>query len=832
MGSARFWFLISFSASALWAERKVRSLRLLVLSGTVGVAAIVSVLSLSFFLQSSLISSSSELLAGDRQLTSPRALPATWLAQAGAFGLQHSLAVEFRTMIFAKDESTLVLAKAVSDNYPLKGQLRLGDGSEHVREGSLYVQPRLVSLLSLDVGSDSDIWVGDRSLGVTAALVSEPDLSLDIGGLQPRVLMHLNDVESTNVLSLGSRSTWRYFFAGDQPDLQRYDTWLDSRLTSAQRYEGVEGARPAIADALAKAETFLLLSACLATLLSTVAIALSSQQYAAQGLLSVALLKTLGLQSRDVVLVYFSKLLLIAMLVVGLGFLGGQLGAYVLYALVNALMAGASHVSAYITQWSTLGIAALTAVITIFGFGFAQIYPLRGVSPQLILRPERGQLPSVSALLPITSVCLILTLLLSYTGSPVLVLMFVGLGVGLVAVCLILSYLILKMLALVNDRAFGSSSGLAVGTILAQRRKAMFQAVVYSVAISLVLVMAIVRHSLVSQWQAQLPADAPNHFLLNIRDSNLAQIEQFFENELLSVAHLYPIVRGRLTHINDSPVKVAVTKDIAALNRELNLSWRDTLPSDNRLTSGRWFGDSKTKRGVSVESDLASKLGLGVGDQLRFDIGGELIEVPVISIRTVEWDSMQPNFYMLFDSASLKSFPKTYITSVFISDDQKTSLNKLAKEFPTVSVLELDGLISKISGIVAKVTAILGFVFLLALFSSVLVVIAVLFSDINSRTKHSALLRVFGVKAVMIRRSYFIEFFIIGLIASISAVVCAQLAVGAASTYLIGSPVVANGVILIGIPLVCALGLGVFATLLLHTSVKATPMQSLREELG
>ena len=145
-----------------------------------------------------------------------------------------------------------------------------------------------------------------------------------------------------------------------------------------------------------------------------------------------------------------------------------------------------------------------------------------------------------------------------------------------------------------------------------------------------------------------MPADVPNHFAINILPDQVEEFGQFMKEAGVVTAQLYPMVRGRLVKINNTAVQKAVTKEERsdnALNRELNLTWTTRLQEDNRILSGRWWRPRDTgKPRVSVESQLAERLEIELGDELGFSIGGQTISARVTSIRYVKWDSFRPNF--------------------------------------------------------------------------------------------------------------------------------------------------------------------------------------------
>jgi len=181
----------------------------------------------------------------------------------------------------------------------------------------------------------------------------------------------------------------------------------------------------------------------------------------------------------------------------------------------------------------------------------------------------------------------------------------------------------------------GNAWRLALVGLYRHRRASLSQIAVFAMTLMLAATLILVRTSLLDDWQSQLPEDTPNHFLINIAPEAVDEVDAFWAERGHPLEKLYPMVRGRLTELNGKPVKEAVTKDerVGALNRELNLTWMEELPEDNGIVAGQWFTNGQTD-GVSIEAELAGKLGVEVGDELGFTIGSEKITETVTSVRT------------------------------------------------------------------------------------------------------------------------------------------------------------------------------------------------------
>jgi putative ABC transport system permease protein len=270
-----------------------------------------------------------------------------------------------------------------------------------------------------------------------------------------------------------------------------------------------------------------------------------------------------------------------------------------------------------------------------------------------------------------------------------------------------------------------------------------------------------------------LPDDAPNQFAINILPETRTAFTEFLRSEGIHSAPVYPVVRGRLTAINGTPVRQAVTKeaqDNNALHRDLNLTWSATLPADNRIVAGEWVNEI-TDKGVpvSVEAKLAERLGLKLGDALEFLVANQTFSAHIASLRSVEWDSFRPNFYMIFPPGVLEQFPGSAMTSFYLAPGQQAVLQRLVAQFPAVTVLDVGALLGEVRRIFEQVTLAVEYILVFVLLASLAVLFAVLAASHDERIQEGALLRALGASRRQVRSGHFAEFALLGLLAGLLA---------------------------------------------------------------
>jgi len=229
------------------------------------------------------------------------------------------------------------------------------------------------------------------------------------------------------------------------------------------------------------------------------------------------------------------------------------------------------------------------------------------------------------------------------------------------------------------------------------------------------------------------------------------------------------MVRGRLIEINGRPVNIEDYDDTRArrlAQREFNLSWADALASDNHIVRGRWWSSAQDDTAeFSVEQGLAETLGMHLGNVLSFRVAGQVVRAPITSLRHVAWDSFRANFFVLAPPGLLDNFPATYITSFHLAKERKTLLRELVGRFPSVTVLDVDALMTQVRRIADRVTVAVEYIFLFAVAAGLLVLYAAIHATRDERIYESAVLRVLGASRGQVLRAILAEFGLLGALA-------------------------------------------------------------------
>ena len=771
---------LSLTGKILAREWRSGELGILLLALVLAVSVVVGVSSFVSRLQAALLAESARFLAADMVVVSRAPMPQDWTVKAEEMGLKRSQSVGFPSMAVADaDHMALVSIKAVSDGYPLRGDLQwssepygaLLSNREIPGAGEVWLAPRLFSLLQLDMGDQ--IFVGEASLTVTGAVRGEPDATTAVFGFGPRVLMNTHDIPATGVIQPGSRVEYRLLLGGTREAVESFSEWVTPLLGQGQRLDSVEGSQPRIGDTLDRAKGFLLLAGSLAVVLASSAMTLASRRFGERHTQYVAILKSLGAQSGQISQLYANSLLL-------MGLLGATVGCALgwgLQELFIRVLGDLLPVDPGAAGWQPILIGGVTAMVCLVFFAWPPLRRLGQASPLRVLRADIDLADAQRPLDFVLGGLAIVGLMWWYSGSAFItaavvlgLLVVVALGFG--AARFLLS----------GGRRVGGFAGsiwrVALAGLQRRGRANALQMVIFAMAIMLMLLLSVVRSSLITQWQAQLPPDAPNHFLLNLAPDERQSLVDFFAANHIPSEEMYPMTRGRVFSVNDEPLpKWEETEtDDAPRQREANFTWSDALPAGNELVEGSWWSADESAPLVSLEESFARDVGAVVGDQLSLRIGADTLEVIVGSIRRVDWQSMRPNFFMVFPRQVLEPYPGMYMTSFRLLAEEKPLLNELVSRLPTVTVIELDVVIREMRSVVDQVARALELVLLVILLAGGLVLISGVRSSLDARLRESALLRALGAGSNLILGALWIEFLVLGGMAGALASVGAEVA--------------------------------------------------------
>ncbi|MFZ5841976.1 MAG: ABC transporter permease [Pseudomonadota bacterium] len=767
----KLWRLALATLRREWRSSEIR---VLLLALAIGVGSVSTTGFLGDRLDRAITERGGDFLGADAQLSSPTQLDPELLdtdpLKTGS--LQQSNGLEFASMLAKGDAFQLASVRAVDGQYPLRGKVVIAPDvaatgtvqKAQPNPGEIFVDGQLLTLLNVMVGDSVE--VGAAEFRIAGIVQDEPGRAGAVFGLAPRVFMRLDEVGKTEVVQPGSRVTWLYYFAGEPEVVSAFVKDSKPKLTSSQRLVGGREGSEAVSGAFARTSKFGSLASLVSLLMATLAVALAARRYALRHFDQAALMRCFGLASADLRSFYALQLLLLGLIGSLMGLLIGYGGHWLL------LQSFAPELAERLPPVSPMPVIAGlgSGLLALSGAALPSLLRLSQVPPLRVLRREMVPLTRGAWALVLLSLSLLVLLCWWYAGSVRMVAIFIGALVAFALLLWGLSLVTLQSGHLLRKLSPGALR-FGIAQLLRHRYAASVQLGAFALALLLMGSVALVRTDLIDSWQQQLPPDAPNHFLVNIAPEQNAQVSAFLAERNLNVSRSYAMVRGRLTGKAGKDIKEMVpesAREDNQLRRELNLTWSDELPPNNTITAGEWHASSTTAQ-ISMEDKLAKRLGIQIGDVLTFTIADREISLPVTSFREVKWDSMQPNFFVIFSPGALDGYPASFISAMHVPSEDTTTLPAFVQAFPTVTVIALDRIIRDVQKVIAQVVVAVELLLSFLLLSGVAVLIAALLASLDERRREAVVLRTLGASRGFLQRSLLAEFTLLGLLAGLLA---------------------------------------------------------------
>ncbi|HSX59333.1 MAG TPA: FtsX-like permease family protein [Tahibacter sp.] len=762
--------VLRFAARALRREFRHGELRTLAAALVLAVAALTAVATLGQRVERAIVASAAELIGGDLGVAARREIAPEFFAEAQRLGLRTNRSAEFPSVVFAAGKSQLAQVNATDGNYPLRGVLQIRDASGADLEvaapkaGHVYADGLLLSALGVKPGDTLEL--AGRPLAVGGEILRQPDGG-QMFSLAPRLVVALSDAQDSGLLGVGSRARHRLMLAGGADALARFQAWAKPRLKDGAQLVTVAEAQQNLRSAFERGESFLRLAALLSALLSGIAVALAAQRYARRKVDEVALLRALGLGKHRVLAILSLTVLLLGLpaCVLGAG-LGLALQQGVLTYAGNLLPAAAPAPS----PMPALAAMAVGLAVLV-GFALPPLAKLRDVPPMRVfqraiaMRPRRFDL--LYLLPPAVAFGLIASQSSSAAIATALGTSLAGVAAATLAIGLVLIWLLRRV-----GRSLPGALRFGLANLARRRGLSLIQATALALSFTALLLLAVVGPGLLAAWRADLPAETPNHFLLNLQPEQRERVERQLQALGAKNLNVLPLAVGKLVAINGKAPRAEDYDDRRAaswINGETRLSWSDTLPESNVLKAGSWFDGKAATPQISVERVWVDMLHLKLGDTMSFTIGDRTIEATIASIREVDWTSFRVNFFVLLDPASAQALPHSFIASYWLPPARAVELRAVSREFPNLSMIDINAILDRVRDIIDRVSsavmAVLGF----SLVAGLLVLIAALNVSAEERRFETAMLRTLGARRGQLLATVLGEFALLGLIAGLIA---------------------------------------------------------------
>ena len=776
-------------------------LRILFAALVLAVMAVTAVGFLTDRAERALALEANKLLGGDAVLRADEPVPEHLLQLAQAPGLRHTRTTAFASMISAGEAVQLGEVRAIGEGFPLRGTflIQAAEGGPETiaaavpRPGTAWISRAGAQVMGVGVGDR--IGVGTLSLTVAALVVQEPEASLNYLNSGPKVFFNLSQLGESGLVQPGRRITSRLVVAGTPTTVDAFVARTRPWLGRGQRLETAADARPEIRSALDRADRFLGLAALVSVVLAAIAVAMAARRHAARHLAGSAVMRCLGASQRTLVGIHVGELLFLGLFASTVG----VLLALGLQAAVGGYLEQVLRVAIPAASWRPALEGLGVGLTVLMAFGLPPVLALRRVPALRVLRRDLDAGEPSAWVVSILGLAGLALLLWWKAGSATLGTAMLGGIAATLAVLGLIAYALVWLLRRVRTRLQGPWR---YGLANVSRRPAASIAQIASLGLGLMVLMLLtfVRTDLLSRWQQAMPADAPNRFVINVQQDQVAPVTRQLTAQGVRDPLLFPMVRARLVSMNGKQV---TGRDFAArggrarrlAEREFNLSFGKGIGDDNEVVAGRFWSTQAPPRAaeISVEQEFAESLGWKVGDRVGFDIAGQVFEATITSLRRVEWESFRPNFFVVASPGALDGYPASYIGGVHVPKVRAPTLTRdLVRAFPNLTVIDVDAVLDQVRGTVDQVSRVVEAIFYFSLAAGVLVLLASVSASQDERLREAAIMRVLGGTRRQLLLAQASEFTAIGLLTGLVAAIAATVLAGVVAREVFDLPFTAD----------------------------------------
>lgn len=754
----------------LFKELKSGELNLLALGVLLAVMCLSSVAILIQGVERGLNNAMGTLLGGDRALISPVPIDQEIMEKVnalGSLGLKNAQIVTFYSMLSHEDDLTLAEVKAVSNTYPLKGEVRVSDNLftqdyavDFPQKGKVWLEATLFSLLDTKIGDT--IQIGEANFTVEKVLTFEPDRTGEGINFAPHALINLEDLEKTAVIQPGSRQNYYLLLTGNPSVLKQFDDWINPRLSQhkgTERYLSAVDSRPTFKTIFDQTTQYLYLVVAINVILASLALREASRRFCVRQRRSVALLRCFGSQFNSLLRRYAIEISLVGFVA---GFIGFILG------LAAVLLFRGKFETIFLQKieivWLFPAILALLlVVILLLLFVVLPLNDLRHVTPMMMLREGNvSNLNNQHNLLnppPLSTAA-------KFKQSSA------------------------KLKPSVSDRIrkflinivgqWRVEFRYGISNLIHNLRMNILQLFAFAIVMLCGWLIFLIRTDLIDIWHQRIPNEAPNYFAINIAPDEVKPFKQSLEEAHIPAQRLYPLVRGRLLAINSEPVDDSNTANnqkpqSTSIRRLLNLSYDNQLPKENSIIAGRWFNNTdEGKLLVSVEKGFAERMKIALGDSLTFQIEQKTLTLEVLSIRSVNWDTFYPNFFVLFPPKTLDSFSQSYMTSFYVSPQNQNALKTLSRKFRAMSLIDVNVILKQVMQAIQTISIAIEYLWIFTGLMTIVLLWCAIAANMDERQENALLLRVLGTNNRRLHTILLTEFLLLGLFSGIIAIIGAE----------------------------------------------------------
>lgn len=777
-----------------WRDSRTSRGRLLffALAMLVGVAAIAGVTAFGDNLQKAVKDQSRSLLGADMVITSRRPFTPQQVKILESFRGEMSEGAALSAMVqFPKSkDGRLVQLRAVPDVFPYYGEFTTDPptAKDTFRKGGALVEETLLAQYNANIGDS--ITLGSWTGVVAGKLLKVPGETIAFGSIAPRVYISVDDLQRTKLLRPESLARFRVSFRfPNSVDVDDLVEQVKPELQAMRlNIETVKERREELGQKMTNLYHFLNLSGFIALLLGGIAVGTALQLHLRQKLATVATLRCLGVEADRTMAIYVVQAMVIGLFC---AFGGALVGVLVQRALPDVVRDFLPFQVTFSFAWAPLIRAALIGLGFCGLFALLPLLPVRAIPPLAALRRNWEETPARPGLGQIVVMVLLASgvILFSVWQSHDWRVGF-GMAAGLAVAIGLLALVAQALRRLARKFAqtalpFVWRQGLA--SLHRPNNRTLVLLLSLGLGAFLLLTLRLTEHSLLHGLLPQnINADRPNAILFDIQPDQRAGVADILQQQGLKALQQVPMVSMRLQSLQGTPVeKILKNGDSPiprwTLRREYRSTYRDTIGNSEELIEGTWPPakfDANKFIPISLEEGIAKDLGIGMGDELVFDVQGVPMTTKVTALRKVDWRRMEPNFFVVFPSGVLEEAPGFFITATYVASPEISAKMQRAvlQKYANVSIIDLTLVLHTMDDIFTKVSSVIRFMALFTVATGLIVLAGTLLAARFQRVQESVLLRTLGASRQQVQQIQFVEYLCLGGLAALTACLLALLA--------------------------------------------------------
>lgn len=782
------WKLAQRDAKPQW-----KSLLLYTSAVIAGVAALVAIISFRNDVLLTVDSQSKELLGSDFEIRSSQPFAEPIQSFIDSIGGSDATSVEFNSMVIFGDrgQNRLSQIRAIDGPFPLYGKITTEpiDASEsYQRNRTALVELSAMNQFGLQVGDS--IQVGLQRLKIEGALINVPGEAAAFSLIGPRVYLARDIIEDSGLLDRGSRVTYKEYFKFDSTEE------VDNAVAAfrplgrehSARFETVETNKEDFAEIVDNLSRFLGLIAFIALLLGGLGVASAIYVYIKRKTSMVATLRCIGMPSEKI-------LAAIAIQISILGLLGSAIGTgigLIIQTYLPTIFSGLlpfEIVQAVSPQ--AIGLGLFTGVVISVVFSILPLAGISTVSPMLTLRnsdfsPINALSSSVKLITALFTLSILVVIIGFLTGSFIAAFIFTTALLIFVFLLWITAGFLMAGVKGLRLKSLSYVWRQGSANLFRPNNQTSMLMTTLGMGMLLIGTLYLSQDVLLQRIDIQFGDDTPDIVFYDIQNDQNGGLREIVDNSGATILQNVPIVSMRLQEWNGqtiSQVRQDTTVDVRrwALTREYRVTYRDQLNSAEKILEGEWMGEGEGLNSVvpiSIATQIQDDLAVEIGDSLTFNVQGVPVRTTVASIREVDFQRPEPNFFVVFPVNVLEAAPQFYAMIVKAdNNDQSLAIQQsVVQSYPNISAIDVSVALQSFQEFLNKISMAIQFMALFSILTGLIVLASSISISRKQRSKEAVLLRTLGAVKSQVSNIQTIEYALLGLLASLTGLILALVA--------------------------------------------------------